>query len=127
MPKVTLEVPEDVAKLLKAMEKKLRTEARVARAFGEVDPDGALKAIDEAANALGRDMKRRLLRGYDVDAPRVRLGGRFHARVGRYTATYKTRQGEVEVEWSLYRQVGVRNCCGARSEPIFERLCAYAR
>jgi len=109
MPKVTLEVSEEVAQLLRAMEKRLRSEARVAHAFGEVDPDGALGAIDEAAKALTLDAKRRLLREYDVDAHQVRLGGKVHTQVGRYTATYKTKQGPVEVERSLYREVGVRN------------------
>ncbi|NRD62948.1 ISKra4 family transposase [Corallococcus exiguus] len=109
MPKVTLEVSEEVARLLKAMETKLRREAEAGRSFGEVDPVGALSAIDEAAETLQRDEKRRLLRGYDVDAPRLRLAGQFHARVGRYTAAYKTRQGAVEIERSLYREVGVRN------------------
>jgi hypothetical protein len=109
VPKVTLEVPEEVAQLLKAMEAKLRQEAEAGKSFGEVDPDGALKAIDEAAEALQRDAKRRLLRGYDVDAARLQFAGQLHARVGRYTATYKTRQGPVEIERSLYRQVGVRN------------------
>jgi hypothetical protein len=109
VPKVTLDVPEEVAQLLKAMEVKLRREAQEARAFGDVDPAGALEVIDQAAEALQRDAKRRLLRDYDVDAPRLRLGDKLHARVGRYTATYKTRQGEVQVERSLYRQVGLRN------------------
>lgn len=109
MPKVTLEVSEEVARLLKAMETKLRREAEAGRSFGEVDPVGALSAIDEAAETLQRDEKRRLLRGYDVDAPRLRLAGQLHARVGRYTAAYKTRQGAVEIERSLYREVGVRN------------------
>lgn len=109
MPKVTLEVPEEVAKLLKAMESKLQQEAHVARAFGDVDPAGALEAIDSAAEALQRDAKRRLLRGYDVDARRILVAGKPYVRVGRYPATYKTRQGEVEVERSLYREVGVRN------------------
>jgi hypothetical protein len=86
MPKVTLDVPEDVARLLKAMEKKLKAEARAARAFGEVDPDGALKAIDEAANALTVNVKRRLLQGYDVDAARVRLGGRTASPSGATTS-----------------------------------------
>lgn len=95
MPKVTLEVPEEVAQLLKSMEAKLRREAEVGRSFGEVDPAGTLKAIDEAAEALQRGAKRRLLRGYDVDAPRLQLAGRLHARVGRYTVTYKTWQGPV--------------------------------
>jgi hypothetical protein len=43
MPKVTLEVPEEVAQLLKAMEAKLRQEAKAGKSFGEVDPDGTLK------------------------------------------------------------------------------------
>jgi hypothetical protein len=51
-----------------------------------VDLDGALKAIDEAANALTLDVKRRLRQGYEVDAARVRLGGKIYVRVGRYTA-----------------------------------------
>ncbi|ATB45926.1 ISKra4-like element ISMfu2 family transposase [Corallococcus macrosporus] len=109
MSKVMLEVPEEVAKLLKVMEAKLRQEGAAGKSFGEVDPEGALKAIDEAAAALQCDAKRRLLQGYDVDAPRLQLAGQLHSRVGRYTATYKTRQGPVEVERSLYRQVGVRN------------------
>jgi hypothetical protein len=52
---------------------------------------------------------RRLLRGLDVDAPHVRVYGRLHARVGRYPATYRTQAGPVEVERSLYREVGVHN------------------
>jgi hypothetical protein len=109
MTKVTLEVPEEVAELLKQMEAKLREEATAAREFRPIDPVGALKAIDEAGEALTKDAKRRLLRGYDADAERIRVNGRLHARVGRYEATYKTLQGEVMVERSLYREVGVRN------------------
>lgn len=109
MGKVTLEVPEEVAILLKAMEAKLQAEAKAAREFTPVDPEGALRTIDAAAEALSLEGKRRLLQGYDADAPRLLVGGTPYARVGRYTATYKARQGEVEVERSLYRAVGVRN------------------
>jgi hypothetical protein len=56
-----------------------------------------------------RQIKRRLLRVLDVDAPQVVINGKLHKRVGRYEAGYKTRQGPVEVERSLYREVGVRN------------------
>ena len=45
----------------------------------------------------------------DLDAPQVHINGKLHERVGRYEARYKTRQGPVEVERSLYREVGVRN------------------
>lgn len=109
MVKVTLEVPEEVAALLKAMEAKLQAEAKAAREFTPVDPEGALRSIDAAAEALSLEGKRRLLQGYDADAPRLLIDSAPHARVGRYTATYKTRQGEVEVERSLYRRLGQRN------------------
>lgn len=107
--KVTLEVPEEVAALLKAMEAKLQAEAKAAREFQPVDPEGALRSIDAAAEALSLEGKRRLLQGYDADVARLLIDGAPHARVGRYTATYKARQGEVEVERSLYRRVGERN------------------
>ena len=61
VPKVTLEVPEEVAQLLRVLKAKLRREAEAGKSFGEEDPDGALKAIDEAAEALQRDAKRRCL------------------------------------------------------------------
>jgi hypothetical protein len=122
MVKVTLEVPEDVARLLKAMEKKLQREARVAKAFGEIDPEGALGAIDEAADALARDAKRRLLRDYDCDASHVRVGGKRYARAGRHTATYKTRQGPVEVERTLYRPAGERGEGVRCTDVVAERL-----
>ena len=61
MPKMTLEVPEEVAQLLRVLKAKLRREAEAGKSFGEMDPDGALKAIDEAAEALQRDAKRRCL------------------------------------------------------------------
>jgi hypothetical protein len=71
--------------------------------------DGALAAVDEAVDATGLEMKRRVLQGLDMDAPRVLIDGKAYARVGRYPATYKARQGPLEIERSLYRQVGVRN------------------
>jgi hypothetical protein len=57
-----------------------------------------------------------LLQALDVDAPRVLIEGKPYARVGRYEATYKTQAGPVQVERSLYRQVGVRN--GPTVDPI---------
>ncbi|MFB1482131.1 hypothetical protein [Corallococcus sp. RDP092CA] len=45
MVKVTLEVPEEVATLLKAMEAKLQAEAKAAREFAPVDPEGALRLM----------------------------------------------------------------------------------
>lgn len=109
MVRVTLEVPEDVAEALKQMEAKLRDEATRARAFQPVDPEGAFSAIEHAGDALKLSMKRRLLQDYDADEPRLLIGGRVHARVGRYEATFKALQGPVKVTRSLYREAGKRN------------------
>lgn len=112
MVKVTLEVPEEVAEKLRTMEAKLKaTVAAAQEGAAELDVDGALAAVDEAVDATGLEMKRRVLQGLDTDAPRVLIDGKAYARVGRYPATYKARQGPLEIERSLYRQVGVRNCC----------------
>ncbi|WP_158619944.1 hypothetical protein [Corallococcus sicarius] len=48
MVKVTLEVPAEVAALLKAMEDKLQAEAKAARDFAPVDPEGTLRSISGA-------------------------------------------------------------------------------
>jgi hypothetical protein len=112
MPKVTIDVPEGFEDAVKALEETLkRAQAGVAGAkAGDMAAfDATWKAVNEGVEETERHMKRRLLRALDVDTPRILVGGKPHARVGRYTATYKTRQGEVEVERSLYRQVGVRN------------------
>jgi hypothetical protein len=110
MVKVTLEVPEEVAEKLRAMEAKLKqTVAAAQKGAAELDVGGALAAVDEAVDATALEMKRRVLQGLDTEAPRVLIDGELHARVGRYKATYRTRQGPLEVERSLYRKVGERN------------------
>lgn len=102
MVKVTLEVPEEVAQKLRAMEEKLtETVAAAQEGAAQLDVDGALAAVDEAVDATGLEMKRRVLQGLDTEAPRVLINGELHARVGRYKATYRTRQGALEVERSL--------------------------
>jgi hypothetical protein len=112
MPKVTIDVPEGFEDAVKALEETLkRAQAGVAGAkAGDMAAfDAAWQAVNAGVEETERQMKRRLLRALDIDAPRVLVEGKPYARVGRYTAPYKTRQGEVEVERSLYREVGVRN------------------
>ncbi|WP_164013687.1 hypothetical protein [Pyxidicoccus trucidator] len=93
MPKVILDVPEEVAEKLRSMEAKLKAMVAAAReGAAELDVDSALVAVDEAVDATALEMKRRVLQGLDTDAPRLLIDGELHARVGRYTATYKTRQ-----------------------------------
>jgi hypothetical protein len=125
MPKVTIEVPEGFEEVAKQLEQTLQ------RAHKGVEgaQAGDMAAFDEAWQSVNagveeneRQMKRRLLRALDLDGPRILVDGKPHARVGRYEATYKTRQGPVEVERSLYREVGVRN--GPTVDPISLRTGA---
>lgn len=109
MAKVTIEVPEELAEAVSKVAAEL--EAGLA-AIGSGKPLDFAEWERRAAasvSELERDVVRRLLRGLDIDAAHVRVDGRLHARVGRYKATYRTQAGEVQVERSLYREVGVRN------------------
>ncbi len=71
--------------------------------------DAAWQEVNAGAEQTERLLKRRLLRGLDLDTAQVLIEGQPYVRVGRYPATYKTRQGPVEIERSLYRRVGERN------------------
>jgi hypothetical protein len=112
MPKVTIEVPEGFEDSVKALEETLQRAQKgvVGAATGDLAAfDAAWQAVNAGVEETELQLKRRLLRGLDVDATRILIQGELYARVGRYPATYKTRTGPLEVERSLYRQVGVRN------------------
>ena len=106
MPKVTLDVPENMVALLKALEARLQEV--------EADRTGAAKAVTEAevdrvTSNLGLEYKRRSLQALDIDARGIFVDGKPHARVGRYEATYFAKEGPVTVTRSLYRERGGRN------------------
>lgn len=112
MPKVTIEVPEGFEDVVKQWEQTLRGAQKGVEGAQAGDMsafDAAWQSVNAGVEASERELKRRLLRVLDVDAPQVLVDGKPYARVGRYEASYKTRQGPVEVERSLYREIGVRN------------------
>jgi len=112
MPKVTIEVPEGFEDVVEALEETLKRaqKGEAGAKAGELAAfDAAWQEVNAGAEQVERLLKRRLLRGLDIDAARILIQGQPYVRVGRYPATYKTRQGPVEIERSLYRQVGVRN------------------
>jgi hypothetical protein len=106
MVKITIEVPDDVAAHL------VQLEARLKRL--EADKTGAEQLvpeedIDVVSAGIGLEFKRRLLQAADVDAKRVLVDGRPHARVGRYEATFFAKEGPIKVTRCLYRPCGERN------------------
>lgn len=109
MPKVTIEVPKELAEAVSKVAAELEAGLAAIRSGKPLDFAEWERRAAASASEVEREVVRRLLRGLDVDAPHVRVDGRLHARVGRYPARYRTQAGPVEVERSLYREVGVRN------------------
>jgi hypothetical protein len=109
MPKVTIEVSEELAKLLLQAEAKLKENALAAKTDGTLDVKGTFEAIDAVGTELKLEMKRRALQALDIDRARIFVEGKEHARVGRYEAEYFTKEGPVKITRSLYRECGRRN------------------
>lgn len=65
-------------------------------------------AVADGCAAIEREAHGISLAALDVDAPRLRINGLVHHRVGRHAAPYKTRAGETPVERTLYRPSGGR-------------------
>ena len=106
MAKITLDVPDDVAEQLKELEARLK--------WLEADKIGIEDAIPEddidvVTAGISLALKRRSLQGLDLNVERILVDGEPHAKVGRYQATYYTREGPVAVTRSLFRKCGVRN------------------
>lgn len=107
-----LEVPEgyeEIGEALKKFVEEISAATPDTRGGRAVDFARFERAAERSAAALERETLRRLLQALDVDAERVVIGGKAHARVGRYQATYATKAGPVGVLRSIYREVGQRN------------------
>ncbi len=88
MAKITLDVPDDVAEELKALEARLkRLEADKIGIEDAIPEDD----IDVVTKGIALSLKRRSLQCLDIDAERILVDGEPHAKVGRYAATYSTR------------------------------------
>lgn len=106
MTKLTLDLPDDVAEMLKALDERLdRLEADKTGA----EPAISERDIDAVTRAIALSLKRRSLRGLNIDSQRVLVDGVPHHRVGEHEATYYTKEGPVSVMRGLYRKVGERN------------------
>jgi hypothetical protein len=119
MAKITLDVPDDVAEQLKKLEARLkRLEADKIGVEDAIPEDD----IDVVTSGIALALKRRSLQGLEIECDRILVDGEPHAKVGRYQATYYTREGPVEVTRSLFRKCGVRN--GPTVDPVSLRTGA---
>jgi hypothetical protein len=124
MAKVTIEVDEELAKLILAAEKKLEEQAKAAKEFAPFDIEGTQAVLRETTNSVGKDLQRRWLQSLDTDEAAVVIGGKRCAKVGRYETTFRTLEGPVKVTRALYRERGVRN--GPTMDAVSARLGAVA-
>ena len=112
MSRIVIELPENL-KTLAAPLRALVTEAGQLcgdAVGGKAMPYAGIEArLAERASEIERAAHAVVLAGLDVDSEQVRVGGELYRRVGRYPQSYKTLAGPVEVDRSLYRQVGCRN------------------
>jgi len=113
MATIVIEIPAQLKALVEPIEKlveHVQRQCAVSR--------GATRAVDygrieeqtaEQVAAVERAAHQVQLSVLDIDERRVRIDGALYTQVLRCPGRYRTMAGEVSVERSLYRQVGVRN------------------
>ena len=114
MSTIMLEVPAALKEMVPALRDLLETVgAQIERAAG-LAPTTAYEdyetALREGLRAVECSAHGLALAALDVDAPRLRIDGVEHVRVGRYATTFMSQAGEVPIaSRSLYRRAGDRN------------------
>ena len=112
MPRIVIELPENLKTLVEPLRALVKEAARVCREAGggKAVPYAAVeRLLAERAAEVERAAHAGVLASLDVDSEQIRVAGNLYRRVGRYPQTYKTLAGPVTVERSLYRQLGCRN------------------
>ncbi len=111
MPKMVIEVPEELRGVGEAMVSALAAMQRtMARTGGgkAVDYSEVERGMAEEVGGIERASHGAILQSLDIDVPTVVIGGIRYNRVGRCEAPYHTLAGSVSIERSLYRQSGQR-------------------
>src|SRR6266516_3997907 len=111
MPKMVIEVPDELVEVGKVMAEHLESLQRTMARLGTgkaVDYAAIEEAMQESAAGTELAGHRAILQRLDIDVPAVVIGGIRYTRVGRCEGAYHTMVGSVSVERSLYRQSGER-------------------
>ncbi len=111
MPKMVIEVPEELTEVGKAMAEHLAELQRTMARHGNgkaVDYAKVERQFSESAGRIELAAHKATLQSLDIDVPAVIIGGERYTRVGRCEGQYHTMVGSVLVERSLYRKSGER-------------------
>jgi hypothetical protein len=111
MPKIVIEVPEELVEVGKAMAEQLAELQRTMAQHGNgkaVDYAKVERQFSQSAARTELAAHKATLQSLDIDVPAVIIGGERYTRVGRCEAQYHTMVGSVSVERSLYRKSGER-------------------
>ena len=111
MPKMVIEVPEELTEVGKAMAEQLVELQRTMARHGNgkaVDYAKVERQFSESAGRIELAAHKATLQSLDIDVPAVIIGGERYTRVGRCEGQYHTMVGSVLVERSLYRKSGER-------------------
>jgi len=111
MPKMVIEVPEELAEVGKAMAEHLAELQQTMARHGNgkaVDYAKVERQFSESSGRIELAAHKATLESLDIDVPAVLIGGERYTRVGRCEGQYHTMVGSVLVERSLYRKSGER-------------------
>jgi hypothetical protein len=114
MVEVRLQFPESLSSFAQALQQAgeavlaLAAELR-ANSGGTVDYGNIEQAVGEKLGELERGAHQALLGELDIDAPYVRVWGKYYRRVGRHPGIYNCLAGPVEVPRTVYRRLSERS------------------
>jgi len=111
MPKIVIEVPEELEEVGKAMAEQLAELQRTIARHGDGNGVDYAKVERQFAESSGKTelaAHKAALQSLDIDVRAVIIGGERYTRVGRCEGRYHTMVGSVSVERSLYRKSGER-------------------
>jgi len=109
---IVIEVPEELKSMAKPLQALLDGATKLVKAgLGGQAIDYA--AVERQVAAMTNDVERAthqdILGSIEIDAPRIRAGGKTFVRVGKAEGSYYTMTGPITKDRALYREVGVRN------------------
>lgn len=106
-----VDVPEEIATLLRPIIEFVETFSDLGRSGNAVDFSGGERDLMERIAALETGCLGRMLKALDPVAPRVEVGGRTYRRMNNPNTSgkYFAMRGGLSLERGLYREEGVRN------------------